>query len=102
MTEIKLRKKGNNIIFSAIGHSGDSTVCTSVSILCYQIAQIVQDAWGNKRLKSAPEIAINEGDVRIKCSPKQQAAYELGIAFDVTMRGLEILQKNYPENVTIK
>lgn len=102
MTEVKCRKKGNSIIFSAVGHAGDSTVCTAVSILCYQLAQIVTDAYGKKNLKCMPSITLEDGNVHVRCDPRQHSAYEMTIVFDSVMRGFEILAKNYPNNVTVK
>ena len=108
MTTVKYTGKSKIFELTAKGHAGyapegePDIVCSAVSILAYQLAQVVTDAFKLGKLRTKPKVVLNDGNVRIKCIPHKEYAHEIAYAFYYAFLGYSILVKNYPENVTIK
>ena len=107
MTTVKYKGQGKVFELTAEGHTGyaeigQDIVCASVSILAYQLAQVVKDAYILGKLRTKPKVVLNDGKVRIKCIPHKEYAHEIAYAFYYAFLGYSILAKNYPKYVTIK
>lgn len=107
MTTVTYKGKDEVFELTAEGHAGyaeigKDIVCASVSILAYQLGQIVTDAYKCKKLKSKPKVILEEGNVRIKCVPFKEYAGEIAYAFYFSFIGFSLLARHYPENVEIR
>ena len=107
MTTVTYKGSGEVFELTAEGHAnyaeiGKDIVCASVSILAYQLGQIVTDAYKCRKLKSKPKVILEEGNVRIKCVPFKEFAGEMAYAFYFSFIGFSLLARNYPENVEIQ
>lgn len=108
MTTVKYKGQGKIFELTADGHADyvpkgkPDIVCSAVSILSYQLAQVITDAFNTGKLRTKPKVVLDDGNVRIKCVPHKEYAHEIAYAFYYAFLGYSILAKNYPENVTIK
>lgn len=108
VAKFELDAKRKKISLHVKGHAnanvvGHDIVCASVSILSYTLAQTVQFADGQDKLKYSPRIKLKDGDAIISCQPKDDIGYaELLNAYLVIQNGYLLLARNYPQYVAIE
>lgn len=107
MTRITYKEHGTALTMTAKGHAGyagngqPDIVCAGVSMLCFQLAQIVKNAQDAGQLEEPPEIVLEGGNVRIRCRPKKESRHDMELAYGHAMIGFGLLQQRYPEHVTV-
>lgn len=104
MVNVTITTEGKKLSLRLEGHAGyaeigKDTVCASVTILAYTVAQFVKMAEGNGDLISVPEIRLESGDVYISCEPNEETREETRNMFSFAHLGYQLLKHNYPENV---
>jgi uncharacterized protein YsxB (DUF464 family) len=81
---------------------GKDIICASASILAYTVAQIVKAMDKHGDLTESPTIQLNEGDIFIACSVKDEAVYAEAVhTFFVAEVGYMLLEANYPRHLHI-
>ena len=101
---IKINKDSLNL--SIKGHAGAAEegkdiVCASASILAYVVAQTITDLRKKRMLKNPPIIILRKGCSIISCKP-MECCYDVAkYAFIYAKTGLELLQHNYPDYVSL-
>ena len=108
MTTVTYRGKDKIFELTAEGHADfakngePDIVCASLSILSYQLGQILQDMFNERKLVTKPKIVLHDGTVRLKCIPHKEYRAEAAYAFHYALIGFQLLAKNHPENVEVK
>lgn len=72
-------------------------ICAMATGLTYTLAQNIKDE--RLGLKGRPKIHFNEGDLCVKCRPKDKHRKQFKLIFDVICKGYKLLAANYPDNV---
>lgn len=106
MVEIKFSKDNNKIKLFLDGHAGQADigqdiVCASASILAYTVAQIVTDAYEERKLKRKPMVELEKGKAVIVCEPKDEYYAEMLYAYFVSQVGYNLLSCNYPQYIKL-
>ena len=92
---------------SVKGHAGyaekgKDIVCSSATILAYTVAQIVKAMDKHGDLTESPTVELNEGEILIVCSVKDEAVYAEAVhTFFVAEVGYMLLEANYPRHLHI-
>ena len=108
MTTVTYKGKDKVFELTAEGHADyakngePDIVCASISILAYQLAQVAQDMFNQRKLATKPKICLNDGYVRIKIIPFKEHRLEAMYTFRNAFLAYSILAKSYPENVQMK
>ena len=105
MVTITMTKTDTTLTLKVEGHAGQAekgqdTVCASVSMLVYTLAQYVKWMYERHQLKRSPLIELEEGNAQIVARPKADYMAEGLHAFFVASVGFDLLAFNYPEYVT--
>ena len=105
MVNITMTYSNNTLSLEVEGHAGQAkkgqdTVCASVSMLTYTIAQYIKWMYENHQLKRNPLIELDEGNAQIVARPKADYMVEGLHAFFVASVGFDLLSRNFSENVT--
>lgn len=102
MTEIRMQKEGNQIIFEVDGHAeyaheGADIVCAACSVLSGTLATTI----GNLPVPS--NIEFGSGRLRIELDQRTLGGYMLVVkhAIEFAMVGYRLLEERYPSNVII-
>ena len=106
MTKVTFTENDEILSMRIEGHAGYSEygtdiVCSSVSILAYTVAKIVNDALGKGWLKTTPIIDIDSGGVLIVCDPIEEKHSAIKHAYMVAREGYALLAQNYPQYVRL-
>ena len=105
MVTITMTKTDTTLTLKVEGHAGQAekgqdTVCASVSMLVYTLAQYVKWMYERHQLKRSPLIELEEGNAQIVARPKADYMAEGLHAFFVASVGFDLLARNFSENVT--
>ncbi len=83
------------------GEKGEDLVCCSVSTLGYTCAQCIRDMFFKNKLKKRPTLGLGDGDFFISAKVKKDDYVEALHTLFVIQAGFMLLEKNYPEFVTV-
>lgn len=102
MIRATMRDDGHTISLSLKGHSGtapagEDLVCAVATGYAYCLAQNLRDR--RAAFKSAPKFRFDEGDITIRCRPKDEYHAAIRSIFGVIVTGYRLLEENYPEAV---
>lgn len=98
-------EKNGKIGLRVEGHAchapkGEDIVCSACSILAYTVAAIVESERG-EAFVSAPVVSFSDGVAMVVCQPLKTRYKEFLQTFSVAIVGFELLEKNYPGNVSL-
>ena len=102
MIDIKYTDESGVLGVTLTGHAGLSLkngdpVCAMATGLTYTLAQNVKDE--RLALKGRPKIRFNEGDLCVKCRPRDKYRDQIKLIFDAICKGYFLLAANYPDHV---
>ncbi len=81
---------------------GEDLVCSAATMLAYTVAQAVQFLHEQGYLKMKPKIQISEGSATVIATPTEEGYASVLHTFWVAQCGIHVLQRNYPQNVTLE
>ena len=104
MLNIQIQKDNAEYFLKMSGHCGYSEegrdiVCAAASILCLSLVSLLEN--DESKLKEPPRIIVEKGLGEIAFHPKEEYSKEFSGAFLAIETGLELLEKAYPEYVSI-
>lgn len=76
---------------------GQDIVCAAVTVLCYALGGMLLRAQDEGLLHGAPEVELDDGEIRICCAPK--ARRPVRMIWDTALLGMEMVANEYPEFV---
>lgn len=76
---------------------GEDLVCAGATMLSYTLAQNVTD--NRRALKGRPKIHLNEGDIIVKCRPKDKFREQMKMVYDAVCTGYRLMAHNFPDNI---
>lgn len=79
------------------GPKGEDIVCAAATMLAYTLAQNVSKC--RLGLKGRPKIQMKEGDIIIRCRPKDRHRDQLRLVYETIGEGYRLLAHNYPDAV---
>lgn len=74
---------------------GQDIVCAAATMLAYTLAQNVSKY--RLGLKGRPKIQMKEGDIIIRCRPKDRHRDQLRLVYETIGEGYRLLAHNYPD-----
>ena len=74
---------------------GEDLVCAGATMLAYTLAQNVRDK--RRALKGRPKIQLNEGDIIIRCRPKDRYFDRIKATFEDICTGYRLMAHNFPD-----
>ena len=80
---------------------GYDPVCAAVSVLLYTLANEVEDMDGEGLLRRSPHILLSSGSAHISAIPARKGKLRAEGAYRLTLRGLDLLAKAYPQCLKI-
>ena len=101
MTRVTITKNKKDITLTAKGHAGSGDpdrVCAAISMLCYTLAENVDEMYGEDSVKNFC-FRDEPGDLELKANGCGRKAAFL---FHVIQRGFEMLEAAYPDNVSVE
>ena len=106
MIHIKFYKSDDLIHMDMQGHAGtekkgQDLVCAAATMLTYTLAQAVQFLYENDRLMEKPKIKILDGYAHITVMPRRCSISETLLAFWTVQAGAFVLERNYPQAVSL-
>ena len=90
---------------TARGHAGyapigQDIVCAAVTILISTMAAVLDNFEHEGKLKKK-RIQIESGYALLICEPNEENKAEIDNTYDVIIRGLKLVEMQYPDNVKI-
>lgn len=104
MITVVYHRDHNRVEVTGHAHSGEAghdLVCASASILIYTIASFARNTAKAKQSKKL-EIKLEEGNAVVACKAKPPYKAAITLVFDAMCGGFELLDRNYPANVSYK
>lgn len=80
---------------------GEDLVCSAATMVVYTAAQALQFLYEQGRLRSKPNVCIQEGYASVSAQPKPEALFETTMVFWVAQAGAHVLRYNYPQNIQL-
>ncbi len=77
--------------------NGKDIVCSAVSILAYTLARAIDES--KDTLEDVPVIEIDEGNVKISCTPKKVFLETIQRTYWTVLCGFEMLASSYSEYI---
>lgn len=95
----------NTLRLEVHGHAGyaehgQDIVCAGASMLTDALAGVLEDAEARGRAEA--KCTAKDGEIRIQANPSMGALNEIKAYFRMCVKGLKMLQGEYPKNVEIK
>ena len=102
MIDIKYTDENGVLGVTIKGHAdsapeGEDLICAMATGLAYTLAQNVKDE--RLGLKGRPKIHLNEGDIVVKCRPKDKHREQFELIYGVICKGYRMMAKNFPDNL---
>ncbi len=102
---IKARMYWPRLRMEISGHAGydekgKDIVCAGVSALLYALAAVLDDA--EKRGRTTAELEESEGAAVIWADPGMGSLNEVKAYFRMCVKGIKVIQEQYPQHVEIK
>ena len=102
---IKARMYWSRMRIEISGHAGyeekgRDIVCAGVSALAYALAAALEEA--KKRGRTAAEMKESEGEIQIWADPEMGSLNEIKAYFRMCVKGIRLMQEEYPKHVEIK
>lgn len=102
MIRVTQTDDGKTLALAVTGHAGkgpkgEDIVCAAATMLAYTLAQNVQKY--RLGLKGRPKIQMKEGDIIIRCRPKDRHGNQLRLVYETIGEGYRLLSFNYPDAV---
>jgi uncharacterized protein YsxB (DUF464 family) len=100
----KITFKPNEYELTIEGHAGHDEkgkdiVCSAISILFYTLVKSICDC--EEMLLEEPFIAYDDGNGRIKCTPKPEYEGNIARTYWTILTGLNLIAENYKKNVKL-
>ena len=105
-TKFYCKPSAGSIHMTIRGHAdsaprGSDLICASVTMLAYTLAQAVEFLYQQGALKKKPRIRLEEGDVTIIATPRDDYFAQVLQSYWVAQCGCYVLARNYPQFVTL-
>ena len=102
MIRVTQTDDGKTLALAVKGHAGkgpkgEDIVCAAATMLAYTLAQNVTKF--RLGLKGRPKIQMKEGDIIVRCRPKDRHRNQLRLVFETIGEGYKLLAYNYPDAV---
>ena len=99
-------QKDGTVCMQMQGHAktapkGEDLVCAASTTLAYTLAQAVQFLYEQDRLLEKPKFQIVDGYAHITARPRKCAMAEAMMTFWVAQAGAFVLERNYPQAVSL-
>lgn len=106
MIHIKFYKSEDRLHMDMQGHAGTAKkgqdlVCAAATMLAYTLGQAVQFLYEQDRLLEKPKFQIVDGYAHITVAPRKCAMGETLMAFWTVQAGAFVLERNYPQAVSL-
>ena len=106
MIHVSFYQKDGAVCMDAQGHAmtapkGEDLVCAACTMLVYTLAQAVQFLYEQDRLLEKPKMQIVDGYACIEARPKRTAEAEVLMAYWAVQAGAFVLERNYPQAVSL-
>ena len=82
--------------------NGVRSLIGAASILVYTLAANVTELCADRRRVRRPVLEIKEGNAIISCAPVHGMQAVTTLVFDTVCAGFDVLQQQYPENLTYR
>ncbi len=80
---------------------GYDPVCAAVSVLLYTLAEEVEDMDNEGLLRRSPHVLLDSGLAHLSATPTRKGKLRAEGAYRLTLRGLNLLAKAYPQCLKI-
>lgn len=102
MIHVKFEFTDDRMTLRVRGHAGsaprgEDLVCAGATMLAYTLAQNVRDK--RRALKGRPKIQLNEGDIIIRCRPKDRYFDRIKATFEDICTGYRLMAHNFPDYI---
>ena len=102
MIRVTQTDDGKTLALAVTGHAGkgpkgEDIVCAAATMLAYTLAQNVSKY--RLGLKGRPKIQMKEGDIIVRCRPKDRHRNQLRLVYETIGEGYRLLSFNYPDAV---
>ena len=102
MIRVTQTDDGKTLALAVKGHAGkgpvgEDIVCAAATMLAYTLAQNVSKY--RLGLKGRPKIQMKEGDIIVRCRPKDRHRNQLRLVYETIGEGYRLLSFNYPDAV---
>ena len=102
MIRVTQTDDGKTLALAVTGHAGkgpkgEDIVCAAATMLAYTLAQNVSKY--RLGLKGRPKIQMKEGDIIVRCRPKDRHREQLRLVYETIGEGYRLLAHNYPDAV---
>lgn len=96
--------EGNRM--TAQGHAGAGTkgndlVCAGLSTLFYAAGEMILEMEAAGKLREAPEVHLQPGNVALSAVPTEEAKERFRGAWEMLVDGCQLLAQTYPENIVM-
>ena len=100
-----IKDQQGTVKIDIIGHAEyaneNDIVCSAISILTYTLMQRLQDLDGVNAFKRY-ECTCKAGEVHICVLPKRESKRDFYTMLNTIIRGYQLLNNKYPENISVK
>lgn len=104
MVTVEFTQSGKGFCLVVYGHArtapkGEDLVCCAASALAYTAAQSALDLYGEGLLQKFPETILQSGNAQVAALATEEGATRVQQMFATVATGLQLLARQYPENV---